>query len=252
VADPVLTVRSIRKSFGPVQALAGVDLEVYPGEVLGLLGDNGAGKSTLIKILSGVYHPDAGEIRLDGRPVHLTSPEVARQLGIETVFQDLALADHLDVTANVFLGREVVRPGLLGRWLGLLDRREMRRRTAEGLGSLGIDISPYGQRVAGLSGGQRQAVAVARAVLWGSRLILMDEPTAALGVAETALVMDLVRRVSQRGIPVILITHNLPQAFHVCDRLVVLRHGRVAAAAPVRETDTSQVVAWMTGSEVSA
>lgn len=247
----VLRAEGIRKSFGPVTALAGIDFEIHRGEVVGLLGDNGAGKSTLVKILSGVLSPDAGQIFLEGRRVNLQSPEMARSLGIETVFQDLALADDLDVATNVFLGRERTGEGFWRRALGVLDYPAMRRETAEGLKRLGISIPPYGRPVMRLSGGQRQAVAIARAIIWGSRLILMDEPTAALGVPETELVMQLVRRVREEGVPVVLITHNLPQAFHVCDRLVVLRHGKVAAVSRVEEATTDQVVAWMTGSGVT-
>ncbi len=216
--------------------------------MVGLLGDNGAGKSTLVKILAGAERPDSGEITVHGHRATLNSPEFARSMGIETVFQDLALADHLDVTANVFLGRERTIDGWWRRRVGALDYPRMRRETAEGLKRLGIRIPPHGRPVRRLSGGQRQAVAIARAIIWGSRLILMDEPTAALGVAETELVMELVRRVRSQGVPVLLVTHNLPQAFHVCDRLVVLRHGHVVADVPVGDATTDQVVAWMTGS----
>jgi simple sugar transport system ATP-binding protein len=219
--------------------------------VVALLGDNGAGKSTLVKVLCGVVVPDSGRVVVRGRPLHLGNPEEARRAGIETVYQDLALAEHLDVTANVFLGRERVQRGLGGR-LGVLEWPSMRADAARGLRSLGIDLPLSGVPVARMSGGQRQAVAVARAVLWGTTVLLMDEPTAALGVAETELVVGLIARLKAQGLPILIITHDLPDALRVSDRLVVLRHGRVAATARTADTNIDQVVGWMTGSRVSA
>jgi simple sugar transport system ATP-binding protein len=249
--EPVLRAQGITKRYGSVTALDHVDFEISAGEVVGLLGDNGAGKSTLVKVLCGAVMPDSGRVEVRGRPLRLGSPEEARRAGIETVYQDLALAEHLDVAANVFLGRERVRPGLAGR-LGLLEWPSMRADTARGLESLGIDIPLTGVPVGRMSGGQRQAVAVARAVLWGSSVLLMDEPTAALGVAETELVIGLIGRLKAQGLPIVIITHDLPDALRICDRLVILRHGRVAAAARTADTNIDQVVGWMTGSRATA
>lgn len=247
--DEILVAEGITKHYGSVTALDHVDLRITKGEVVGLLGDNGAGKSTLVKILCGVVFPDAGRVTVGGRTLRPGSPEWARQAGIETVFQDLALAEHLDVAANVFLGRERVRKGLLGR-LGVLEWASMRADTARGLDALGIRVPIQGVPVARLSGGQRQAVAVARAVMWGSELLLMDEPTAALGVAETELVIDMIDRLRKRGIPVLIVTHDIPDALRICDRVVVLRHGRVAASSATADTNIDQVVGWMTGARV--
>lgn len=246
----VLEAEEITKRYGPVTALDRVSLTVDGGEVVGLLGDNGAGKSTLVKILCGAVAADAGRIRLNGQELR-PGPQEARRRGIETVYQDLALAEHLDVAANVFLGQERTRSGLWGRF-GLLEWRSMRADSAKGLSSLGIEVPIFATPVGQLSGGQRQAVAVARAVLWGSALILLDEPTAALGVAETELVIHLIRRVRDRGIPVILITHDLPDALRVCDRLIILRHGRVATAVRTADTNLDEVVRWMAGAHVAS
>lgn len=249
--EPVLRADGITKRYGALTALDRVDLALGAGEVVGLLGDNGAGKSTLVKVLCGAVMPDSGHVSVRGRSLRLGSPEEARRTGIETVYQDLALAEHLDVAANVFLGRERVRRGLAGR-LGMLEWPSMRGDAAGAIHSLGLDIPPGGVPVARLSGGQRQAVAVARAVLWGSAVLLMDEPTAALGVAETELVIDLIARLKAQGMPVLIITHDLPDALRICDRLVILRHGRVAATTPTAGTHIDQVVGWMTGARVSA
>jgi ABC-type sugar transport system ATPase subunit len=249
--EEVLVAQGITKRYGTVTALDRADLTIRSGEVVGLLGDNGAGKSTLVKILCGAVVPDSGHVTVRNVPVPFGSPQWARDAGIETVFQDLALAEHLDVAANVFLGRERVRRGFLGR-IGVLEWASMRRDTERGLGDLGIHLPVHGTPVVRLSGGERQAVAVARAVMWGSVLLLMDEPTAALGVAETELVIQMIDRLRKRGLPVLIVTHDIPDALALCDRVVVLRHGRVVQEALSLETHIDQVVGWMTGARVSA
>jgi len=244
--EPIFEARDVTKRFGRVVALRGVDFDLRAGEVHAIVGDNGAGKSTLIKILSGVMQPTSGEILIDGQPVSLGSPREARSHGIETVYQDLALANHLDASANLFLGRESLRPGVLG-WLGFLDSRTMRRRTSEELRHLKIDIPSVQVPVLGMSGGQRQAVAVARAHAWGSRIVIMDEPTAALGVRESAMVLELIREVRSNGVSVIMISHNLPETFAVADRITVVRLGRNVATLTTRESSVEAIVSMMTG-----
>ena len=244
--EPLLEARRIVKSFGRVHALRGANFTVYPGEVVALVGDNGAGKSTLVKTLAGVHSPDAGEILFDGRPVTIDSPLEARALGIETVYQDLALAAELDPAANLFLGREVARGGLLGR-LGFLDNAEMHRRAGEAFQSLGVGLQDSGAPVATMSGGQRQGVAVSRAVTWASKVVFMDEPTAALGVVQTRNVLDLILRVRQSGLSVVLISHNMPEVFEVADRIEVLRLGERVARFQRGEVSMEDVVAAMTG-----
>ena len=243
---PLLEARGIVKRYGQVRALVGADFTVHAGEVVALIGDNGAGKSTLVKILSGAGSPDEGEILLDGKPVTLDSPLVARRLGIETVYQDLALAADLDPAANLFLGREVLRSGPLGR-VGVLDNGAMRRRAKEAFAELGIDLQDSSVRLSSLSGGQRQSVAVARAVAWASRVVFLDEPTAALGVVQTGRVLDLVRRVRDRGVAVVLISHNMPEVIAVSDRVEVLRLGARVAQLETSATDVASLVGAMTG-----
>ena len=243
---PVLRATGIEKRFGPVRALRGVDFEVFPGEVVALIGDNGAGKSTLVNVLTGVTPPDAGEIVFDGKPVRFSSPQEARAAGIETVYQDLAIAPHADAVANIFLGREYLVGGV-GGFFGFLDNKRMRKETEQQLERLRVRIPSLGRRLVTLSGGQRQGVAVARAVMWASKIVFMDEPTAALGVAQTEMVLDLIRRVRDTGIPVVFISHNMPNVFQVADRIVVLRLGEVAAHLDPATATINDAVAAMTG-----
>jgi simple sugar transport system ATP-binding protein len=250
---PILESRKVNKFFGPVHALTDVDFAVYPNEIVALIGDNGAGKSTLINVLTGVLQPDSGEVIFQGEPVQFASPHDSRAVGIETVYQDLAVAPHLDAVANIYLGREAMKPGLLGM-LGVLDNRRMRRDTAEQLGRLHVNIPDPERRLFTLSGGQRQGVAVARSVMWASKVVIMDEPTAALGVAQTLLVLDLMREVRNSGIPVVFISHNMPHVFEVADRIVVLRLGRTVAQLDPKVHTLEDAVSYMTGSyrEVAA
>lgn len=244
--NPILEARRISKSFGQVVALENVDFEAYEGEITALIGDNGAGKSTLVKVISGVTAPDSGTLMLRGEPVTFSTPRDARNAGIETAYQDLALAPDLDIAANLFLAREILRSGLLGK-LDVFDRAEMRKRAEHQLRAFGIKVSSIDQRVDTLSGGQRQSIAVARTVLWGAAVIIMDEPTAALGVAQTALVLELARKVSHAGAAVVFISHNLPQVFEVADRIVVLRHGHRVGTLDPRRATMDQAVSLMTG-----
>jgi simple sugar transport system ATP-binding protein len=243
---PILEAREIVKTYGHVEALRGANFSAHAGEVVALIGDNGAGKSTLIKLLSGVAQPDGGEILFDGRPVHIGSPSEAQQLGIETVYQDLSLAPDLDGAANLYLGREQLRPGLLGR-LGVLDKRAMRDGAVSAFKDLGVDIKDAVAAVAYLSGGQRQGVAVARAAAWASKVIIMDEPTAALGVVQSGRVLDVIRQVRDRGLTVVLISHNMPEVLAVADRVEVLRLGRRVASFTRDDATLESLVGAMTG-----
>jgi simple sugar transport system ATP-binding protein len=249
--SPLLEAKGIVKHFGRVHALRGADFTVNAGEVVALIGDNGAGKSTLVKTLSGVHPPDAGQIVFDGKEVHIPTPEAARELGIETVYQDLALAPDLESSANLFLGREVLRPGLLGR-LGWLDTAAMRRKTESSFGDLGVGVQDVTAPVATFSGGQRPGVAVARAVTWASRVVFMDEPTAALGVVQTRRVLELIRRVRDRGLSVVLISHNMPEVMEVADRVEVLRLGVRVATFQRGEASMEDLVGAMTGALVQS
>ena len=244
--EPLVQFRGVTKTFGGVHAVENVSLDLMPGEVLGLLGHNGAGKSTLIKIISGVFRPDAGELRLDGEPVAIENPREARQLGIETVYQDLALADHLDAAANLFLGRELYRKRPFS-WFGFLDKRTMHERAEEEMRRLKIGIQSVDQPVISLSGGQRQAVAVARAIAWGTRIVIMDEPTAALGVRESGMVLELIKEVKRQGVAIVMISHNLPEVFMVADRITVLRLGRTITTLRRDDTTLEEIVGMMTG-----
>jgi len=238
--EPILRLRGIEKHFGAVQALDGIDLDVAAGQVTALVGDNGAGKSVLIKCIAGIHQPDSGQICWEGRPVHIRTPRDAASLGIETVHQDLALCDNLDIVQNMFLGRERVRH------LALAEE-EMERSAGETLASLAVTtVRSIRQPVASLSGGQRQSVAIAKAVLWNSKLVIMDEPTAALGVAQTTMVLDLVQRLAERGLAVILVSHNMNDVFQVADRIAVLHLGHLAAVRPIAEMDRQIVVDIMT------
>jgi len=244
---PLFEARGLVKRYGQVVALNGADFELYPGEILAIIGDNGAGKSTLIKALSGALQPDEGEIRLDAKPVHFRSPRDARRAGIETVYQDLAVAPSLDIATNIFLGREQRRKGPLGRILRMLDKRAMRREAVRHFDELQIGVQSMAQAVENLSGGQRQGVAVARAATWARRLVIMDEPTAALGVKETGQVLDLIRRVRDRGLPVILISHDMPHVFDLADRIHIMRLGRRVAVVTPQSHTMAEAVAIMTG-----
>jgi simple sugar transport system ATP-binding protein len=246
MAEPLLEARQIVKSFGRVHALRGANFTIYPQEVVALVGDNGAGKSTLVKSLVGVHPPDSGEILFEGREVHIHTPHDARDLGIETVYQDLALAEEIDPAANMYLGREILRPGVLGK-LGFLDKGTMRQKSDDAFRNLGVRIQDTGAPVANMSGGQRQGVAISRAVTWASKVVFMDEPTAALGVVQTRNVLDLIGRVRDQGLAVVLISHNMPEVFEVADRIEVLRLGTRVARFRRGEVTMEDVVGAMTG-----
>lgn len=238
--QPILQLEHVNKRFGAVQALSDMSFETYPGEVVGLVGDNGAGKSTLIKIISGAYRPDSGSYIFDGHEVTVNSPKDATNLGIQTVYQDLALCDNLDVVANMYLGREEVAGGLL-------DEVDMEHNALRYIRDLHVRIPSVRTRIAALSGGQRQSVAVARAVMWNSKVVLLDEPTAALGVEQTLMVKDLIRRLRENGLAVVVISHNLVDVFDVSDRIIVMRLGTRVATYQTHTTNQQEVVAAITG-----
>ena len=239
-AAPLLRLQRVSKSFGPVQALADVDFDIRAGEVTALVGDNGAGKSVLIKCIAGIHSPDHGELVWEGRPVRIRTPRDAALLGIDTVYQDLALCNNLDIVQNMYLGRERMH-GIV------MDEEAMETEAGKTLQSLAVTtVRSIRQPVASLSGGQRQSVAIAKAVLWNSKLVIMDEPTAALGVAQTRMVLDLVRRLADRGLAVIIISHNMNDVFEVADRIAVLRLGKMVAQGPVGDFDPAIVVDYMT------
>ena len=245
--QPILQVKDIYKRFGGLVAVDHVSLDIYPGEVVGLLGDNGAGKSTLIKMVSGAYKPDGGQILLDGQAVSFATPLEARRRGIETIYQDLALCENLDASANIFLGRERMRHQL--GILRVLHRSLMLRESRQVLNQLDIRIPELRHPIRQLSGGQRQAVSIARAVYWKARLMIMDEPTAALGVPEQLKVLELIRTLRDQGVPVILISHNLQDVFAVADRAIVMRRGSKAGEVKISETNENEVVGLMVGAE---
>uniref|UniRef100_UPI000D11FF45 ATP-binding cassette domain-containing protein n=1 Tax=Kitasatospora phosalacinea TaxID=2065 RepID=UPI000D11FF45 len=246
-ATPVIQARGLVKRYGHVTAIDGADFDLLPGEVLAVIGDNGAGKSSLIKALTGAVTPDEGEIRLNGEVIRFNGPQDARAHGIETVYQDLAVAASMDIASNMFLGRELRRPGPLGSVLRMVDKKRMREEAAAHMADLKIGLRSLTQPVETLSGGQRQAVAVARAVAWARSVVVMDEPTAALGVKESGQVLDLIRRVRDKGLPVILISHNMPHVFEIADRIHVHRMGRREALIKPSDYSMSEVVAIMTG-----
>ncbi|MFV2061918.1 MAG: ATP-binding cassette domain-containing protein [Chloroflexota bacterium] len=243
---PVIEARKVSKHFGHLTALKDVDLKLWPGEVLGVVGDNGAGKSTLMKILSGMHPPSAGELLIEGRPVRLGSPGQARKLGIEMVYQDLALAGNMRIDENIYLGREPTRA-----WgpLQFVDHKANKERAIAHLDSLNIHVKSVGQQVENLSGGQRQAVAIARATAFDARVVIMDEPTAALAVREVGKVLDTIKDLRTHGISVILISHRLDDIFYVCDRVMSLYHGRNFAEAPLDQIERNDVIGWIMGNK---
>jgi ABC-type sugar transport system ATPase subunit len=244
--EPVIEARNITKYYGSLVALDNVSLTVRPREIVGLVGDNGAGKSTLIKVLAGAHQPSSGTLYVGGEPCVLHSPLEARELGIETVYQDLALSTELTVAENMYLGREIRRRAPLG-WLGMIDKRAMAHLSAERLDALRIRVQSVNVPCRSLSGGQRQAVAVARAIAWGSRLVLLDEPTAALGVEQQHHVAELVEQVRASGTSVLLISHNMPQVHALCDRIIVLYRGEVIADLRKNDVSVEDIVMWITG-----
>jgi fructose transport system ATP-binding protein len=243
----VLEARKIVKRYGHVTALDGANLELRAGEVLAVIGDNGAGKSTMVKVLCGAVVPDEGQVLLDGVPVHFSSPMDPRKRGIETVYQDLAVAPALDIATNLFLGREVRCRGILGSWFRLLDKRRMKNEAQKEMAELKFRLPSIDSAVEDLSGGQRQGVAVARSAIFARRLVIMDEPTAALGVRESGEVLNLIRTIRDRGLPVILISHNMPHVFELADRIHIMRLGRRVALTTPQEHSMGEVVAIMTG-----
>jgi simple sugar transport system ATP-binding protein len=245
--QPILQVKELYKRFGGLVAVDHVSLDIHPGEVVGLLGDNGAGKSTLIKMISGVYKPDGGQIVLNGEAVSFSTPLEARRRGIETIYQDLALCENLDASANIFLGREKMRHQL--GIFSVLDRSFMLHESRQVLDQLDIRIPELRNPIRQLSGGQRQAVSIARAVYWNASLMIMDEPTAALGVPEQLKVLELIRTLRHRGVPVILISHNMQDVFAVADRVIVMRRGSKAGERKISETNENEVVGLMVGAE---
>jgi ABC-type sugar transport system ATPase subunit len=246
MSNPALSIRNMTKRFGGLTAVNAVSWDVFPGEVVALLGDNGAGKSTLIKCVSGVYQPDDGEIYFEGKRCHFALPIDARREGIETIYQDLSLANNLNVPANIFLGREVKRR-YLGGLVNALDERAMLKESKSALEALKIHFPTLTQPIESLSGGQRQAVAIARALYWDAKLMIMDEPTNNLGVPEQQKVLDLIRRLRDQGVPVILITHTLPDVFAVSDRLMVMHRGRKVTEKKTADTHTHELVQYMVG-----
>jgi len=243
--QPILQLHGISKHFGAVQALSEIDFEVYAGEVVALVGDNGAGKSTLVKTIAGINIPDSGEIMFESRPVVMHGPRDATRIGIATVYQDLALCDNLDVVGNLFLGREQTEPPLPA-----LNEEHMEKRAIEVLSTLAVKLPSVRTAIASLSGGQRQSTAVARSVMWDAKVVLLDEPTAALGVAQTKQVLELIRCLRDQGLGIVVISHNLADVFEVCDRIVVLRLGRRVSDFRVKDASREQVVAAITGADI--
>jgi simple sugar transport system ATP-binding protein len=243
---PILEARGLSRSFGHVRALDEADFDIDAGEVVALIGDNGAGKSTMVKALSGNLQLDAGEIYFEGQPVEMTNPQQVSELGIEVVYQDLALAPHLDPTQNVFLGRELPAKGILGK-LGFMDNKEMRRKARASFDELGATVRSLTAPVGSMSGGQRQGIAIARAIAWASKVVFLDEPTAALGVVQTKNVLETIKRVRDRGIAVVLISHSMPHVLEVSDRVQVMRLGRRVTTLQTKDATVEQLVGAMTG-----
>ncbi len=246
--QPVLEIKGLSKSFGPVRAVTEISLRVHAGEVLGLVGDNGAGKSTLVRCIGGIYRVDSGEISVDGVLQEGLDPEIARELGIEIVHQGLSLVEQFDVAQNMFLNRELIRRGPAARRLGWLDKRTMYARTASALSTLGIRIDPRA-RVATLSGGQRQIVAVARAVTWGRHIVVLDEPAAALGVRQAEMVLNFIRMLAGRGVAVVFISHNMEHVLQITDRVAVMRRGMKVADTRTQDVSAREIVAFITGAD---
>lgn len=246
-STPALRVSGLDKSFGPVRALVDVSLDLVRGEVLALVGDNGAGKSTLVKCISGIFQPDEGTIEVDGNEVRIEGPQHARSLGIETVHQDLALVEGLDIATNLFLNREILSTWPMLRQLGFVDKRRMYKETEQILARLHITVPSVRQTVDRLSGGQRQSIAVGKAVAWGNHIVVMDEPSAALGVEQSKLVLDLIRRLRESGVAVLLISHNMQHVIDVCDRAVVLRHGEKVGDVAIGDVTARDLVDLITG-----
>ena len=249
--QPVLTCRNLMKRYGTVVAMNGADFDLYPGEITAVIGDNGAGKSTLVKAIAGAVTPNQGEIRMDGQILNFRSPQDAQKAGIETVYQNLALSPALTIANNMFLGRELRKPGFLGQWLRMMDQKGMQDFARTKLSELGLmTIQNINVAVESLSGGQRQGVAVARAAAFGSKVIILDEPTAALGVKESRRVLELIQDVRSRGVPIILISHNMPHVFEVADRIHIHRLGRRLCVINPKNHSMSDAVAYMTGAKV--
>jgi ABC-type sugar transport system ATPase subunit len=246
--SPLLELVDIEMRYGPVRALNGVSFKINPGEIVGLVGDNGAGKSTLVRIMSGAQQPSAGIMRFEGKEIEISSPAEARKLGIETVYQDLAIVPEMDVEENLYLGREILGRKWWNAWL--LDKAAMRTEARRHIESLKVGLGSVRQQVGLLSGGQRQSVAVARAISWGHKLVIMDEPTAALGLRESSGVLDLIRRVRDRGIAIVLISHNMPHVFELTDRIYVLRRGQEAGHLVTRDATMNDVVGLITGANL--
>ncbi len=246
MTEPILEAKGLSRSFGHVRALDAADFDINPGEVVAVIGDNGAGKSTLVKALTGNLALDTGEIRFEGKPVHITSPQQASALGMEVVYQDLALAPHLNPVQNMFLGRELSRKGVLGR-LGFMDEKTMREKAKQSFAELGGTVRSMSAPIGSMSGGQRQQVAIARAISWADKVVFLDEPTAALGVVQTQNVLESIKRVKAKGIAVILISHSMPHVLEVADRVQVLRLGRRVATFDASKTSVEELVGAMTG-----
>lgn len=248
--QPVLQAKNLTKRFGHVIALDGADFELYPGEILAVIGDNGAGKSTLIKMFSGAMQPDEGEIRINGKLVHINGPLDARSYGIETVYQDLAMAPSLNIMDNLFLGREYLRNDIWGKFFRMKDNKRMLEEASHHMDSLKMNIQSMKQAIENLSGGQRQGVAVVRSKAFAKNVIIMDEPTAALGVKESGMVEDLIRRIKEKGLAIILISHNMPQVFSLADRIHIHRLGKRLRVVSPKDYEIKEVVAMMTGAEI--